>query len=497
MKIIDTSTLSPEDLTDFERDSVYNGLDCCVTAEVLENLLPDLTEVTEATYSFSRSLQGPVLDMGLRGVLVDLNQRQKIIHEYDATIERLEDYIDRLAEVAGLKHFNWRSTKELQTLFYDKYRIQPILTPSGRITLNRVALEKIESYRITLTLPMILLIKKIREIQKRIEVLRSEVDPYDGRMRTTYNIAGTDTGRFSSHLSEFGTGGNLQNIESGLRSIFIADKGMKLGNFDAEQGESRCVGAIEWDYLWDGTYLDACESGDLHTAVAKICWPELDWTGDLKLDRGIAKLPYYRNKSRRDMCKILGHGSNYGGRPQTLATQTKIELATVEEFCRKYHDAFKAHRRWHVEVEKEVRKYGTLTTLTKRLRTFHGRRDSQEVLRKAIAYSPQGSLVDIVNRGMLQVWETQCCQLLMQGHDSILVQYPEEREDEIIPKILSLLRTEIPLKHDRTLIIPYGCKTGWNWGEYGASNPDGLKDYAPGDERRRTPPVHFLDRKVR
>jgi DNA polymerase-1 len=362
-------------------------------------------------------------------------------------------------------------------------------------TLNRDALEKIESYHITLTLPMIYLIKKIRELQKRIDVLKTEID-HDGRMRTSYNIAGTTTGRFSSSLSEFGTGGNLQNIEGYLRSIFIADPGMKLANFDAEQGESRVVGAIEWNLFGDSTYLDACESGDLHTTVARICWPELGWTGNLDVDQAIAERPYYRHYSRRFMCKKLGHGANYGGRAQTLSAETKTELSVVEEFCRNYHSAFPAHRLWHHWVENQLAKSGKLTSLTGRLRHFFGRRDDHKVIREAIAYDAQGSLVDIVNQGMLNVWRSQCCQLLLQGHDSIIVQYPQEEEDEIIPKILSLLRIPIQL-NQRTLMIPYGCKTGWNWGEHGDSNPDGLKKYEPGDKRCRTPPMHFLDRRVR
>jgi DNA polymerase-1 len=496
VKIIDTSQLSPEDLTASEREACYNGLDCCVTAEVLEALLPQLNEQTSATYEFSKSLQGPVLHMGLTGILVDQFRKTDVIDNYYEIIERLDGYITSLAETAGLPYLNWRSYKDLQKLFYDRYQVMPILSKTGQPTLNRAALEKIESYYITLTLPMIYLIKKIRELQKRIDVLRTEID-HDGRMRTSYNIAGTTTGRFSSSLSEFGTGGNLQNIEEHLRSIFIADPGMKLANFDAEQGESRVVGAIEWNLFGDSTYLDACESGDLHTAVARICWPDLGWKGTLEIDRALAEEPYYRHYSRRFMCKKLGHGANYGGRAQTLSAETKTELPIVEEFCRNYHSAFPAHRLWHHWVESQLAKTGKLTSLTGRLRHFFGRRDDHKVIREAIAYDAQGSLVDIVNRGMLKVWNSQCCQLLLQGHDSIIVQYHEEEEDELIPKILSLLHIPISLANQRTLMIPYGCKTGWNWGEYGGTNPDGLKKYAPGDKRRRTPPVHILDRKVR
>jgi DNA polymerase I-like protein with 3'-5' exonuclease and polymerase domains len=105
--------------------------------------------------------------------------------------------------------------------------------------------------------------------------------------------------------------------------------------------------------------------------------------------------------------------------------------------------------------------------------------------RDALAYDPQGSLSDIVNHGMLNVDRAGDCELLMQNHDSIVIQYPEEREDEIIPKIQAQLRYPVELRYDRTLMIPYGCKTGWNWGDYSEGNPNGLRKYQPGDKRKR------------
>ena len=44
-------------------------------------------------------------------------------------------------------------------------------------------------------------------------------------------------------------------------------------------------------------------------------------------------------------------------------------------------------------------------SLTERERHFFGRRDADDVLREAIAYDPQGSLSDIVKRGMLNVFK--------------------------------------------------------------------------------------------
>jgi len=493
MKIIHTDQVEPKSLRPWERSQVYNGLDACVTTEVLEVLLPQLSEHTSATYAFSRALQGPVLEMRLRGVKIDLARRQQVIGEFESRITKLEGQLYRLvADGVGFHGFNWRSYKDLQELFYDYLKI-PVIRKWGRPTTDRNAREKMEAYLIAR--PFISHINRIADLGKKISVLQTEIDP-DGRIRTSYNIAGTNTGRFSSSLSEFGTGGNLQNVEESLRSIFIADKGMKLAKFDAKQGESYCVGATEWNLFKDGRYLDACETGDIHTATTRQCWPNLPWTGDLNRDKALAEEPYYRGHSRRFMAKKIGHGSNYAGQPSTLAQQAKVEVWPVEEFQIKYFRAYPAHLRWHAWVETQIKQKGWLVNLTGRKRWFFGRRDDQETLRKAIAYDPQGSLADIVNHGMLNVFHQRTAALYMHDHDAITVQYPEEKEDEIVPRILEQLRYEVPLAHGRSLTIPYDCKVGWNKGDWSKENPNGLKDYVPSDKRHREKEVGLLDRPV-
>jgi DNA polymerase-1 len=494
MQIIQTADLTPTSLkTDTEKLWVYCGLDTCVTSEVLDVLLPQLDNQTAATYAFSRELQGPALDMSLRGVRIDHARKNQVIDDFLEQIDILEDSLARIAiDGLGLYGFNWRSNNNLRELFYDRLKI-PVIRKQGQPTVNREALERMEAYFIAR--PIIAHLIILRELGKKIGVLRTEVDP-DGRMRTSYRIGGTTTGRFSSSFTAFGTGTNLQNIEEALRSIFIADPGMKMAYLDAAQGESRVVGAIEWNLFKDGRYLDACESGDLHTNVAKLCWPDLGWTGDPRLDRQLAERPFYRHYDYRFMCKKIGHGTNYGGKPYTLSKQAKIEQRAIEDFQPKYFIAFPAHQRWHGWVRQQLQSTGVLTTLTGRRRYFFGRRDEDETFRQAVAYDPQGSLGDILNRGMLNVFRANDCQLLMQIHDAILVQYPEAREDEVIPKVQAQLRQQIELRHGRDLIMPFDVKVGFNWGNYDAkSNSAGLKSYYPGQDKRKRPTqVHLLDR---
>lgn len=492
MKIIRTDEIEPHELSPWERSQVYNGLDCAVTAEVLDVLLPQLDNATSGTYAFSKALQGPVLEMRLRGVLVDKARTAEVIDEFADKLDRLEDQLERIVrEGVGFYSFNWRSPSDRARLFYDYLKIPPI-RKKGRPTTDRNALEKIEQYAIAA--PIVMHLKLMSDIGKQIGVLKSEVDP-DGRMRTSYNIAGTNTGRFSSSFSEFGTGTNLQNITESLRSIFIADPGCKFAKFDAKQGESYIVGAIEWNLFRDGRYLDACETGDVHTSAAKLVWPDLPWTGDRKADKALAERPYYRHYDRRFMCKKLGHGSNLGGRAHTLSQQAHIELEAVQEFQHSYFSAF-GHPRWHEWTRKQLIETGCIISLTGRKRWFWGRRTDDSTWREALGYQSQ-ALVDVVNNGMLNVWRERTAVLMMHDHDALTVQYPEREEDRIIPAILAQLEHPIELADGRRLLIPYDAKVGWNKGEYNAqANPDGLKDHVPGDKRKRSAPVPIMDRRI-
>lgn len=504
MRAIKTNELTPESVAKMgatDKDWIYNGLDCCVTAEVLDVLLPQLNNQTRATYEFSKSLQAPVLEMKLRGVLVDQRRRDAVIRSYELDKSRIDSNLRAIIRDGIGLDIDWNklpSPQQLQTVFYGVLKLPVIKKRNSKgmyvPTTDRDALEKLDGY--LYAQPLVSHILGLRDINKKIGVLKTGIDP-DGRMRTSYNIGGTTTGRFSSSLSDFGTGTNLQNIEQRLRSVFIADPGYKFAYIDLEQAESRLVGAIEWNLFHDPRYLDACESGDLHTAVCRLAWTHLPWTTDLARDREIAEGPFYRQHSHRHMAKVLGHGTNYNGKPYTMAKHTKLDARLIEAFQTKYFNAFPAHRAWHDWTREELRRYGRLDTLTGRRRWFFGRRDDDSTVREAIAYVPQGSVGDILNTGMLQVWRLHRCHLLMQIHDAILVQYPEEEEDEIVPFLCETIKVPLDLNHGRRLIIPSEAKVGWNWGEADADNPDGLVKFKGHDERERSddPSVDILDRR--
>lgn len=507
MKIIKTETLQPHSLDSSESLYAYNGLDCCVTYEVLDALLPQLTPTTRSTYEFSKALQGPILEMGMRGLLVDEERRQETLASYRKDIIRLTDQLNSIIrdgigwqfEITKNRKNQWPSDDQFKKLFYDVLALPPIYKRNVKgervLTVDRDALEKLEGY--FYAEPIVRHILALRELGKKSSFLNTSIDR-DGRLRTSFNIAGTTTGRLASSLSEFGTGTNLQNVENRLRSVFIADPGYKFCNIDLEQGDSRGVGAIHWNLFRDSRYLDACESGDLHTTVARSGFPEIKWTGDLSSDRALANDKFYREFSYRDASKKLGHGTNYLGQPDKMARATHIKIQNIKTFQTGYLKQFPAFELWWPWVERQIRDVRKITSLLGRQRYFFGHYRDPETIRQAIAYEPQSITADTIDRGLLAIWREDFVQLLLQVHDSVLFQFPEHLEDEVVPRALALIEQKIILKEGREFIIPAEAKVGWNWSD-DPNDLDSLRKYNDRERptsRVRRPNTSILDRRL-
>lgn len=444
---------------------IYCALDAMVTFEVHEQL-SSLTNQDPLIYNFERALQGPVLEIMQRGFLVDDIERRSALEVLYEKAKRLRWVLWRYADAIWGKELNPNSQKQLQQFFYGALRIPEKWTSKKgekKLSMDRETLEFLD-HNYFIARPIVATILGLRDVQKKIKVLETEISP-DGRMRTSYNIAGTETGRFSSSAASDETGGNLQNITEELRRIFVADAGWKLCVIDGEQAEARDVGFLCGVLFDDWTYLDNCEAGDLHTLNTRLIWPNLPWSGNIKQDREIAEQPFYRDYTYRYMAKRGGHGSNYMGTPYTMARHLKVPVAFMEDFQRRYFDAVPAIPRWHQWTAEQIQTIHLLETPMGRRRHFFGRPNDDTTLREAIAYVPQSTTADRTNLGMYRLWRHfgTSIQLLAQTHDSVTFQYRERDELEIIPEALRIFE-DIPLFHKgRKFIVPGECKLGWNW----------------------------------
>jgi DNA polymerase-1 len=456
--------------------------------EIFEEISKTHNYIPEV-YTFARAMQGPALEMMLRGFLIDQEAREKAILRLKDLIAKYDVALQRLAAVVWGKSLNPRSTKQLLEFFYSRMRLpEQWISQKGvkKLSMNREVLEKLEVYMYPR--PIISCILSIRDLAKELQTLESEVDP-DGRMRTSYNIVGTETGRWSSSQSSEGTGLNAQNIKRKLRSIFIADPGWKLCGIDLEQAESREVGWLCGTLFGDWSYLDACLSGDLHTLTCRLIWDKLPWTGELKQDRKIAEQIFYREFTYRDMSKRGGHGSNYYGTPFTMARHLKVPQKLMIDFQAKYFTAFPGIQKWHRWVAQEIQTTRTLTTVFGRERTFFGRANDDTTLREAIAYAPQSSTGDRLNLALWRIWHNmKNVRLCAQVHDAVYFQYPESADEaQIISQALGYISTPLhDPKSGRSYNVPGEAKVGWNWGDFDkTSNPLGLSKWRGTDDRKR------------
>lgn len=504
-ELSDRTTLNPN-----HTSWVYNGLDCCVTHEVFTALMQELADSpknVQDTYKLALDKQGVFLEMSLRGMKVDKARKMDALGRLDADMEKLQAMWDRITlEGLGFK-VNWNSHMQLKKLFYQTLGIKPIRGRNSKgeyaPTVNREALEKLQMYQSAELLCRLIL--AMRDIGKQKGFLETPLD-VDGRMRSSFNMAGTNTGRISSAANEFNTGTNVQNVAAKLRDVFVADKGKVLINVDLEQSDSRNLGAMIYEHAPRGeefkfrgnthvideafasAYLDACESGDLHTTVCRMAWDKLDWPEDRSGWRAVADDIFYRTYSYRDMAKRLGHGTNFYGKPATMARHTKTDKSVIEVFQKNYFNAFPGIPWYHSWVTGQLKETSSLTTLYGRRRFFFGRLEDEKTLRDAIAYVPQSMTAHSIDMAILQLYESGLpIELLNQVHDSVLFQVPWLLLDELMDQLMEVMRYSITLRNGREFSVPLEPQVGFNWGYYDEDdNPYGMRKWKGTDDR--TPP---------
>lgn len=479
---IETHNLQPHSLRGSENKQVYCGLDSMVTQEVLSELRTLFNQPPQV-YDFERALQAPYLEIMQRGWLVDESSRRAATASLHQRLDSLINTFHQFTQVIEDRNTNPNSPKQLKELFYRSMRLpeQKVSTKGvWKVSTNREALEKLEIY--LYPRPLIACILTIREIEKQLQVLETEIDQ-DHRFRCSYNIAGTETGRASSSTSVFGTGTNMQNIQPSLRYVLIADPGKKICQIDLEQVEARDLGFFEGVLFNDWKFLDSCEGGDLHSNNAKLIWKELPWTGDPKADRKVAERQFYRDFSYRDMSKRGGHLSNYSGTAWTASRALKVPISVMDEFQARYcrgrtadpqrgiehiEPAFPAHPRFWQWCAEQIQTQGFLINPFGMKRHFFGRSDSGETLREAIAFLPQSTTAYRTNLGLWRVWKymgQNKVEVLGQCHDSIAFQYDEKAdEQQIVGRALEHIRVELHAQNGRLFVVPGEAKVGWNWG---------------------------------
>lgn len=506
----------------------YNGLDCVATFQLYQDFLEryDSDPALAAQYDHEIALMAPALHMMTRGLLVDQEEMAKLREVFTAENKALEAKLDVITKGLRLGVINMASPVQkiwllecLGAKIPTKYDPK---TGKSRKTVERDALEKISLADPELA-PICNILMAWSNRAKMLTVLQPELIDRDGRMRTGYKVSATVTDRWSSGKNALWTGMNMQNIKrdedeeevghASIRSMFIADPGHKFINVDLKGADTWAIALEIFIETGDKSLLNMLLSGDVHTQVAKMVWPGLGWTGDKHADKKIAEQFFYRQYDYRFMCKKGGHGTNYYGSAAALAMQMKIPRYVAENFQAKYFQAIPGLKPWQHEKIRQLQTTAKLTNLYGRERRFHKRLDDNKTHKEAIAWCGQSVTSGTINRAILRVWDCQIRltdiiqEVLAQVHDSLLGQFPEAMEAEVIDLYSKVML--IPIEaickltgEIITISIPLEISTGWNWAKASKSNPDGLVEYKGTPDARcrtRTPKItkpRFMDRRV-
>lgn len=223
-------------------------------------------------------------------------------------------------------------------------------------------------------------------------------DPDTGRVHSSINQMGADTGRTSS------TKPNIQNLphDEELRSCFIAPPGYTTITMDMSGAELRIIAEMSGAKVW----LDAfTNKEDVHSLSTEILYPA-EWlaekepgclyyivkTPELTADDNLLgkvlaamlitrdewdkvpdgkqlklKCKCTEHKPRRDRCKTCNFLLAYKGGPRALA----VKIGTSEEVAR---DLMANHERQFPEIWAFLKKLGDKAKMTFEARTFSGRR---------------------------------------------------------------------------------------------------------------------------
>jgi DNA polymerase I-like protein with 3'-5' exonuclease and polymerase domains len=160
------------------------------------------------------------------------------------------------------------------------------------------------------------------------------------------------------------------------------------------------------------------------------------------------------------------HLTNYGGSAPTAADAMGCSLAEAIEFQRKWFDIHPAIVGWHMKVRNTLQRNRTMVTKWGRKVTYHGRCDDN-MWRDALAFVPQSTVADTINRGLINVYENMKGRVRVKSqiHDSLLLQVKDcEYKEDIIKEIERNML--IPIPYTEPLIIPVEAKMSYkSWGD--------------------------------
>ena len=409
-------------------------------------LLPRLREqgMEKLYFDVELPLCRVLADMERSGFLVDGGALARFGRELSDTIDRLEQ---RIYAAAG-QQFNINSPKQLgKVLFEDLGLPHGKKTKTGWST-NADVLEKLKDH------PLVADVLTYRQYAKLkstyADGLLKVIDP-DGRIRTSFQMTVTATGRLSS------TEPNLQNIPtrtelgSKMREMFVAAPGHVLVDADYSQIELRLLAHISGDTAMQQAFLSV---EDFHTVTAARVFhvPQDQVTHQM-----------------RSRAKAVNFGIVYGISAFSLSQDIGVTVQEAKEYMDRYFATYTGVKQYMTDVVDKAREQGYVETLWHRRRALPELKSSNFNMRSfgervALNMPIQGTAADIIKLAMVRVHSRLAregleARLIMQVHDELIVECPEEEA----PRVEALLQQEMQGVAELSVPLLAEAHSGRNW----------------------------------
>ncbi|PWT71747.1 MAG: hypothetical protein C5B59_17360 [Bacteroidetes bacterium] len=196
---------------------IYNAKDSVVSLESWLNMQEELDKGYRQTHDETTALYPALLYMMVDGLKVNHKLLQQTRKDIESQLNAAIEDLNKTADYP----INALSPKQVAQYIYGHKGAHAYISPkTGKVTTDDLALARlIRRYR----WPELLLIQKVRTLNKlKSSYLDVETDP-DGRLRTAYNPRGTWTGRLSSSETIFQTGLNMQNLDPSFKEFIVPD----------------------------------------------------------------------------------------------------------------------------------------------------------------------------------------------------------------------------------------------------------------------------------
>ncbi len=408
-----------------------------------------------------------------RGIYLAVDALQKMNKKLVQDIKKLEKSI---FEHAG-EEFNIASPAQLADVLYDKLALPTTGVKKGKTgySTGQKELDKLRSLH-----PIIECIEQYRELtklQSTYVLALPELVDTNSYLHTTFNQDVAATGRLSS------TDPNLQNIpvrtELGrsIREAFMPAPGNVFVSADYSQFELRLAAVLAGD---EEMINDFNAGTDIHAKTAA--------------DIHHVPLDSVTKQQRRD-AKVINFGVLYGMGPHALAQNTGMTFGQAKTFIDEY---FKIRHKIRVYIDKtleQARSDGYVETFYGRRRPTPDVKSSNFIVRsaaeRAAANMPiQGTEADLMKKAMIRIEEelnplvsrapkaraADAVQLgrdgslasqplgfqVLQIHDSILVECPEESAEKISEILVAVMESIAP---ELGVRLQVDVHIGKNWGE--------------------------------